>query len=196
MYVSDPVSPGINITANLSEEEVDNFKQICKMFIPASLHEKNIDKYLMQTVRDAISSVNDKPLAKNAANRDSKLSMSAFRNATDVNANRLNNSLPKNHSSAEHVGPASSFVTEKCSALAGLIDIGQVSARITAKAIDLISRTMDRISVEIDIVGLLGRHLKAFDSTLEAMPFGSRTYGYGGHCTDVNILINTGTEIG
>lgn len=64
-----------------------------------------------------------------------------------------------------------------------------ISRNIASNAIDLIFRSVQRISIEAQILELLSRHLKTFDLALQIMPFGSATYGFGGPRTDFNILV-------
>lgn len=72
-----------------------------------------------------------------------------------------------------------------------------ISRNIGANAIDLIFRSVQRISLEVQILDLLSRHLKGFDSTVQLVPFGSATYGFGGSRTDFNVLVvaETGGDI-
>lgn len=69
-------------------------------------------------------------------------------------------------------------------------DVYQTIASTIKK--DCISRTPQRIAYETKIIDILSRYIEKFDSKLEAMPFGSATYGFGGRNTDFNILVNTG----
>lgn len=48
MFVQDIQSPGVNITAELTEKEVDSFKALCKMFISTNLHGQTIDKFFSE----------------------------------------------------------------------------------------------------------------------------------------------------
>lgn len=204
MFVQDIKSPGVNITAELTEEEVDSFKQICKMFIPFSLHDKNIDEYLSQMSKmpspskiDSALTMNVEPPKETFVSESSKPSVHSFQNLSDTIADIDQNSniIPRNKLSTGNIGtPSSSTPSKMSTSLINLINIDEVSVSIKTTAIDFIFRTMERISHEFDIVGLLQRHLKAFDSKLEMMPFGSATYGFGGRSTDFNILVNTGTK--
>lgn len=73
------------------------------------------------------------------------------------------------------------------------INMEQITQAMIPKAIDLIFRTVQRISHEIQIVADLERFLKEHNFDLKVMPFGSATYGFGGSNTDFNIcLLNNG----
>lgn len=78
--------------------------------------------------------------------------------------------------------------------LADVIDANQFPRAIIASAIDLTSRTPQRIAHEKEIVKLLMVQLMKFDSTLRLLPIGSTTYGFGGSNTNFNILINAGNQ--
>lgn len=73
-----------------------------------------------------------------------------------------------------------------------MIDLEEISRNVGAKAINLICRSVQRISLEVKILDLLSCHLKRFRPNLQIMPFGSATYGFGGSSTDFNILVNAG----
>lgn len=89
--------------------------------------------------------------------------------------------IPKRESIAENL--ANAITSEAVS----------ISQDIGSKAIDLMFRSVQRISLEVQILDHLSRHLRGFDSTLQLVPFGSATYGFGGSSTDFNILVTTET---
>lgn len=203
MFVQDINLPGVNITAELTEEEVDSFKQICKMFIPFSLHDKNIDEYFSKMSQAPPASaihpvVNTKsgPPMRNVPPGISK-PPTPIQRSSDTHAGRDLNSniIPKSKPSAVNIGTPSSSTTPKITTSPiDSLNINEIAVSIRTTAIDIIFRTMKRISHEMDIIGLLTRHLKSFDSKLELTPFGSSTYGFGGFCTDYNVLVSTGTK--
>lgn len=78
--------------------------------------------------------------------------------------------------------------------LVDVINVNQFPQTIVATAIDLTSRTHQRIFHEKQIVKLLMGELRKFDTTLRMLPFGSATYGYGGTDTNFNILVNAGNR--
>lgn len=194
MYVQDIKLPGVNITAELTEEEVDSFKQICKMFIPFSLHDKNIDEYLskMAQASPLAGRIN---LPVNTKSEPSKKSVPTETFPNLPAAASQVNFVPKDKLGFGNIGsPPKSTTSKMPTSLLNSITIDQISVFIKTTAVDLIFRTLERITHEMDLVQLLGRHLKAFDSKLELMPFGSSTYGFGGCSTDFNILVSTGMK--
>lgn len=79
--------------------------------------------------------------------------------------------------------------------LKNVIDIEKIAEAIIPKAIDLTTRTSQRISNEKKVIEDLLLLLKGFNSNLKVMPFGSATYGFGGPDTNFNIcLVNKGDK--
>lgn len=76
--------------------------------------------------------------------------------------------------------------------LTNMIDTEEISRKIVDKAINFMFRSVQRISLEVQILNLFLHHLKGFDSSLQILPFGSSTYGFGGSSTDFNILVIAG----
>lgn len=103
--------------------------------------------------------------------------------------NDSGNNSPGSRASSIVDIPASRVSTMK---LADVIDANQFPPAIIAAAIDLTSRTHQRISHEIQIIIILMGQLKKLDSALRVMPFGSTRYGFGGPNTNFNILIDAG----
>lgn len=204
MFVQDIESPGVNITAELTEEGVDSFKQICRMFIPFSLHAKNIDEYFSKITQAPAANgihlaMNTKsgPSTRNVPPVISKPPANSFQHSPNAHAvTDLNgNIVPKHKLSTVNIEtPSSSTTSKPTKSLIDSSNINEVAVSIKTTAINIIFRTMERISHEMDIIGFLTRHLKAFDSKLELMPFGSSTYGFGGFSTDFNILVSTGSK--
>lgn len=100
----------------------------------------------------------------------------------------INESTEGSRSSSVDI-PGSSIMATK---LEDLIKVEQISQAISAKTIDITSRTAARINDEKQIVTLLTRYSKALDFTTKLMPFGSATYGFGGAGTNFNILFISG----
>lgn len=106
--------------------------------------------------------------------------------------NDSGNSSPGSKESSIVDIPASRVSTMK---LADVIDVNQFTPAIIATAIDLTSRTHQRISHENQILNHLMGQFRKFDSSLRIMPFGSTTYGFGGSNTNFNILIDAGKNL-
>lgn len=203
MFVQDIQSPSINITAELTEEEVDSFKQICKLFISFKLHEKNIDEYVSKMPKISATS-SCRSLKPNHALSPEKINTERSQSAVNATKNfsdeptakdPIPDVIPKQKMIPTHIEPHPGFTSSTPQKLPKSVDINKISRFIKIGAIDFIFRTLERISFEEDIVGLLVRNLKAYDSKLEAMAFGSSTFGFGGCHTDVNILVSTGIAI-
>lgn len=51
MHVQDLKSPGTNVTAEIPEQEANNFIEMCKIFASTTLHGRIIDEYLMNVTQ-------------------------------------------------------------------------------------------------------------------------------------------------
>lgn len=76
--------------------------------------------------------------------------------------------------------------------LKNIIETDKVLPAMLLGAIDLVSRTENRIQNEIEIMRSLECYLKALDSSLKMVAFGSATYGFSGSNTNLNILVDAG----
>lgn len=190
MYVQDLKFPGTNITAEISEEEANNFKQMCKMFASYDSYGQSIDAYLLHLPRMQES---------NGSSLVHELSVASLNRVQSLGNSTTNTTNTSANSSICDISRASSFSISSNPAiiqkLKNVINIEQVLRVIPSKMVDLINRTVERCFNEIEIFALLTRYLKTFDSTLKVMPFGSATYGFGGTTTNFNILVNAGNKV-
>lgn len=76
--------------------------------------------------------------------------------------------------------------------LKNIIETDKVLPAMLLGAIDLVSRTENRIQNEMEIMRSLECYLKALDSSLKMVAFGSATFGFGGSNTNLNILVDAG----
>lgn len=185
MYVQDIKSPGTNIAAEISEEEANNFKQMCNTFASCDSYGQSIDVYLLQIRKVQIANINGQTISQ-------KGWTSAPKSAYEISEASLN-ALQTNSSICDG-SRASSISSATSQKLKDVINIDQVSRSMSSKTVDLINRMVGRCFHEIEIVALLTRYLKIFNSTLKVMPFGSATYGFGGSSTNFNILVNAGNK--
>lgn len=189
IYVQDPNSPGTNITAEILEEEANNFQQMCKMFASHDSYGQSIDTYWMQLTKVQSEETN----RSTSIYEFSKTSSNTLEFLNDTITKMKNSSAS---SSISDLSRASIISTSSNSAttqkLKNVVDIKQVSRTIPSKTVDLINRIVGRCFHEIEIVALLTRYLRTFDSTLKVLPFGSATYGFGGSTANFNILVNAG----
>lgn len=58
VHVQDFQSPGVNVTAEIPENDANNFVEMCKLFASTTFHERIIDEYLLNVsqLRTAILS--------------------------------------------------------------------------------------------------------------------------------------------
>lgn len=194
MYVQDIKSPGTNITAEISEEEAKNFQQMCKMFASCDSYGQSIDVYLLQMGKVQSSNTNGSTLSRYDRTSAPK-SVHELSKALQCSNDQINTSTSSticDGSRASSISISSNSVTSQ--KLKNVINIEPVSQAISSKTVDLINRMVGRCFYEIEIVALLTRYLKIFNSTLKVMPFGSATYGFGGSSTNFNILVNAGNK--
>lgn len=199
MFVQDLKLPGTNITAEISKEEANNFIQMCNMFASSKSHEQSIEDYLGKlsqicaTADPTCSFHGGVSATKNGVHDLSKASMSALQSlkiAVATMAAPNGSSSSNDRSRASSVSITQPVSTQK---LLNMIDVKKVSQAMPAIAVDLVYRMVQRCFHELEIQALLTRYVKEFDSSLEVMPFGSATYGFGGARTNFNILINAGS---
>lgn len=184
MYVQDIKSPGTNITAEISEEEANNFKDMCKIFASCDSYGQSLDVYLLQI--EKVQSANTSGSAPKMIHALSEASLSTLQ-SLDTNSIGISTS-----SRASSISILSNPVTSQ--KLKNVINIEQFSRTISSKTVDLINRMVGRCFNEIEIVALLTRYLKIFNPSLKVMPFGSATFGFGGSTTNFNILVNAGNK--
>lgn len=92
------------------------------------------------------------------------------------------------------LNPAATDVHQQVN-LDDLAQAESVSQAIADEIVNITTRTELRIESEFQIVDCLTRNLKAFNSALKMIPFGSATYGFGGSNTNLNILINSSKNV-
>lgn len=112
---------------------------------------------------------------------------SLMKNSSDNSAihNRSrNNEKNERNVSNIRLNPAAVGVQSKSD-----INMKQITETMISKAIDLISRTDQRIFREKQIVTDLKRFVNDKKFNLKVIPFGSATYGFGGSKTDFNICL-------
>lgn len=179
MFVEDIKSPEINVAADVSEKEVANFKEMCKMFLSTSLYERAIDEYLLKLQQIRPSCAIDLGIDVNS-DEPPPAKRAALEHTNDIHSNS---------SSA-----AQSSLTNVIMA-----NVNLVSQEIPNTAADLTFRNARRITNELNIfvqcttiAASLKYLCKHYSMTLKLMPFGSSTYGFGHPNTDFNILIKTG----
>lgn len=199
MFVQDLKLPGTNVTAEISREGANNFIQMCNRFASSKSHEPAIDDYLMKLSQirsiNTFSSRGGLSSMQNGDNNPSHSSMNVLQNlkvAVASNAATPNGSSsisPNDRSRASSIAMTQPISTQK---LFDAIDVKQVSLAIPAIAVDLVYRMVQRCFTELEIQAQLTRNFKELDSSLEVMPFGSATYGFGGSHTNFNILMNAG----
>lgn len=186
MYVQDPVSPGINITAEISEEEANNFKHMCKVFASIGSRDQTINKYLTK-ISEERSTYITITLDSNVNSTQKPVSKLVPKpKCSDVVTNL---ELPAMCSPNSNFTNASADLKPAAKKkLEDVIKVDTITKLIKIEMDDILTRSTSRIKNEQGIVKLLS----AYVPTIKLTPFGSVTYGFGGASTDFNILINSG----
>lgn len=196
MFVQDIKSPELNITAELMEEEVDNFKELCKMFAFTTLHEQLIDEYLLK-----LSQVRSTNLALNVNNAKkpayefSETSLSSLQKFKNEMAKKKHENIDAetsstlNHSDVNTGAKCISISTEK---LEDVINVDEITKFTRIETNEILSRSSTRIDSEKEIIDKFSFLLMTFDPDIIVTPFGSVTFGFGGQRTNFNILITSG----
>lgn len=186
MYVQDIKSPGINIAAEISHVETNNFKTICKVISSEKLHGHFIDEYMskLSTVQSLVqsagpfkgsySSLNSMTPTSSESSNSTTFSMQNLKTAINSMENVLENSTSKK--------------------IENLIKTDDVSKAAVVEMRKLLTRSEQRIQNEANIIEMLTRFFQTVDSTLKVVPFGSSTYGFGGSRTNFNILLKTNSS--
>lgn len=176
MFVQDIKSPGINITAELTESEVDNFRAICRLFLSANLLDQSIDVYILK--------------------------LSQIRPTTPATSVNHNLSPPcSTHKTSEelahneniHAGAHSTLNNNNGEKLQDIVQIDDVIKATRIEMHEILTRPPSRIDSEEEIIEQFSFLLETFHPDINVAPFGSVTFGgFGGQKTDFNILITAG----
>lgn len=178
MFVQDIKSPGTNICAEIPEDAANRFKQMCKVFASNDTYEQSIDDFMVQTEQS------NQYTAQRLA--------TTLGEASENKLQHLDNAIKPfiSHENASSNSFSSNPATLQ--KLKSVIIVTDVLHKIPTNMTCLVNRVVKRCFDEIEIVALLTRYLKIFDSNFKVMQWGSSTYGFGGTSTNFNILVNTG----
>lgn len=193
MYVQDLVSPGINIAAEISEDEANNFKNMCKVFASSELCDQSIDEYLTKISEERSTYI--KITLGNNVDSTQKPSSELCKTQVSIpkcSAAATNLILPAKSSPNSNL--TSTSVDLKPAAMKKLEDVIEVDT-ITKHAkieMDEILTPTSRAKKEQEIVDLLTFFMATFVPSIKFTPFGSTTYGFGGTSTNLNILASSG----
>lgn len=176
MFVEDIKSPGINIAAEIEEEEADIFQEMCKMFASSNLYERAIDEYLLKVptvVVDLTLDEDSEPPAKKVALNHTSICAKTSRR-TNIASISLNRS---------GAGTLVDVIS---------LNMDEVFRDIPITTVDLVTRTIQRSLAERSIFASLRHKSIIHSSKLKLKMFGSATYGFGGSDTDFNVLVKAG----
>lgn len=181
MFVQDLISVGLNITAEITKEEAYNFQGMCQMFSTSQKQSppKRSPKLPPQEsvpVRKA-TSLSCLPLIKTSSARG--------KSAKDEKTKPSIAGTMKKSVTKKNATKSPAVVLDEA------IKSGKVYELITAEMEKFSARSQERIRHETRILGMLKQEFKLFDRTLELVPIGSTTFGFGCNDSNYNILVDT-----
>lgn len=165
MFVQDIKSHGTNITAEISKEEVTNFKKMCQLFFADNSQKRFIDEYV---TKFSIQPFSNKCFTANKSNNSQSISM--------VN-NRVTEKLPTDGT----VIPLNS---------GGYIKLADVTKLAVVSMKNLLRRSENEIRYEVEILRISYNTFITVYPFLRVALFGSRRYcHFGSIQTNLNILL-------
>lgn len=190
MFVQDIMSPGVNVAAEISKDEANNFKKMCSVFAAPGSHGKFIDEYVSKLVSSQANNIVngcDTTNVKNVQVAELKSVSTASSIKSDTNQNVIRPIIQE--TVADNTSVQSNHVK-----LEDVIKTDKAALTIATEMIHFVSRTKARINNESQILKKLAGYLNEFDFKVQLVPFGSATYGFGGLSTNFNLLANTGIQ--
>lgn len=185
MYVQDLISPEINITVEITKEEADNFKEMCRMLAYSSIH---IDAcVLLSDLRLASNWNTVLPVEKSFIELSEASLQSLKRFKVEIDKMR--------HSDGFCFGnTVNTLIPNQENVLQDILqDVDEISKFSQIEMDQLLSCSKSRTISEREIINILS-HLKTRNSAIISVaPFGSVTYGFGGQRTNFNILVDAGS---
>lgn len=195
MCVQDVITPEINIAAEISEEEANHFKHMCKIFASESLHDQTINEYFAKISQERSTFINS-TLEKNVLLTVIPVSefcetLIPLPKSTDAhtNTNPLAMSSPDtNLISGTNVG--TNLKPNAMKKLENVIKVDMITKHSKIEMNEILLRSKSRIKYEQNIIKILSFFVTTYDATIKLRPFDSFTYGFGG--SDFNILVSSG----
>lgn len=151
MFVQDIKSLGVNITAEISRAEADNFKEMCTIFASDSLYEYFLD--------ECISNLPQLQPPKSVSGSNLSLNSS-----TSNKSNASKSSAGKNNKKSASV---SSDELDKLTIDELLADINEI----------IEEDPFPLLIIQLDITNILTKHIKNFNADFTIVPFGARVCG-------------------
>lgn len=201
MYVQD-LKLGINATAEISKQEANNFKDMCRTFASAALLDQTIDEYLLKLSKMRAASSIEKSnyelseASLNSLQRfgDAIPSLEKQMNDEGASCSSGSSSIVSNNTSGTKANAGAHSITNSVKRLEDAIKVDEILKSSKIEMNLILTRSKSRIQSEQEIISLLSFLLTTYVSTITVTPYGSVTYGFGGNKTNFNILIITGCE--
>lgn len=203
MYVQD-LESGANATAALTQQEANNFRDMCKTFTSASFHSQTIDAYLLNLSQARAARTGGASLMKMSYEL-SAVSLSVVQRFKDTVSNVEKQMDGVGTSSSSYIGDHSISATgsnakivdstlNHMKKLEDAINVDEIVNSAKSEMNRILSRSANTIHNEQKIINMLTCLLPKCGSTITAIPYGSVTYGLVGSKTNFNIAINTGMD--
>lgn len=191
MFVQDLISPGVNVTVEITKEEADNFVEVCKMNAHPIIHDRIIDNYVLKLSESRLASRSNIafPAEKSVTELSETSVQSLKRFKVEIEKRRhLDEYYADN---AVNTAATRSILSQEI-VLQDTINVDEISKFSQIEMDQLLSCSKIRTISEQEIINIL-TSLKTYNSAIISVtPFGSITYGFGGHRTNFNVLITTG----
>lgn len=190
MYVQDIKLPGINITAEISDEEANEFEQLCQIFATDKSHEKIIDKFMH------IKKIFEAELKTSHANCESNVTVKKHLSDQST-SNNLLNLVTQNLNDLKLEQAKLSKTNIIIDSLKSMKkpEITEISMTIKLKMDELLTRTKKRRKYESAIIRQLTLDLESSQCVKSLVRIGSTVYGFGESETNLNLLALTGLNI-
>lgn len=201
MYVTDLLSPEMNIAVEVTEEEANNFKEMCKLFASASIstYEQAIHSYIRcLSELKSVSRSNESLLMEKSViglDESSLQSMQRFKIEVDRQCCNLDGTCSSRKDDNHISSNSNTSMSNEENALENFIEIDEIVKFSQIEMDQILSSSKSRINNEWEIIKILS-HLKTFDSTITSVrPFGSVRFGFAGQRTNFNVSISAGNKL-
>lgn len=195
MYVQDLVSPGINIAAEISEDDANNFKHMCKVFASADFRDQTIAEYVTKISEErstylTITLDNSMNLTHRPASEPCKTVVPTPKCSDAVSNSKLPAVSSPNTNSNNSNDDLKLAASKELEDMMKIDTITKQNTKIEMD--DILTRSTYRIKREQEILRLLTFFMTTYVPTIKFMPFGSTTYGFGETSSEFNILLSSG----
>lgn len=205
MFVQD-LNSGANTAAEITQQEANNFRDMCKLFTSTTLHSQAIDEYLLDLsqIRADCSKTSICSM-ENSSYELSETSLSSLERFEEMicNADKPQNRVEPifesihdgNMVNATNTNGIVHSTLNPVKKSEDGMDFEVISMASDVQMNQMMTRTKKRAQNEQEIINWLIILLGKYDPKIAVTAYGSVTYGqFGGSHTNFNIFIITGTS--